>query len=204
MEFQLSSFKSWKMMLWKCCTQYASKENTAVATVWKKSVFIAIPKKGNAKQCSNYCKIALISHASKVMLKILQTRLEQHMNHELPDVQAAFRKGRGSRDQTTNIRWIIKKAKVFQKNIYFHFTDYSKACDSVDHNKLWKILKEMGIPDHLTCLLKNLCAGQDATVITGHGATSSIQFSCSVVSDCLCTPWTAAPQHFARCTLHIS
>ena len=119
---------------------------------WKRSVFIPIPKKDNAKECSNYCTIALISHASKVTLKILQTRLQQYMNHELPDVQAGFRKGRGTRDQIANIHWIIEKAREFQKNIYFCFLDYAKAFDCVDHNKLWKILKEMGIPDHLTCL----------------------------------------------------
>ena len=123
---------------------------------WKKSVFISIPKKGKDKECSNYRTIALISHASKVMLKILQARLQQYMNHELPDVQAGFRKGRGTRYQIANIRWIIKKAREFQKNIYFCFLDY----DCVDHNKLWKILKEMGIPDHLTCLLRNQYAGQ--------------------------------------------
>ena len=111
---------------------------------WKRSVFIPIPKKGNAKKCSNYCTIALISHANKVMLKILQTRLQQYMNCELPDVQAGFRKGRGTRDQIANICWIIKKAREFQKNIYFCFIDYAKAFDCVDHNKLWKILKRWG------------------------------------------------------------
>ena len=121
---------------------------------WKRSVFIPIPKKGNAKECSNHCTIALISHASKVMLKILQARLQQHMNCELPDVQAGFRKGRGTRGQTANIRWIIEKAREFQKNISVLLT--VKAFDCVDHNKLWKILKEMVLPDHLTCLLRNL------------------------------------------------
>ena len=111
------------------------------------SVFIPIPKKGNAKECSNYCTIVLISHAGKVMLKILQARLQQYVNRELPDVQASFRKGRGTRDQIANIRCIIKKAREFQKNIYFCFIDYAKAFDCVDHNKLWKILKDMGIPD---------------------------------------------------------
>ena len=123
---------------------------------WKRSVVIPIPKKGNAKECSNYRTIAFISHTRKVMLKILQTRLQQYMNHELPDVQAGFRKGRGTRGQIANICWITKKARVFQKNIYFCFIDYAKASDSVDHDKLWPILKEMGIPDHLTCLLRNL------------------------------------------------
>ena len=120
---------------------------------WKRLVFISIPKKGNAKECSNYCTIVLISHTSKVMLKILQARFQQYMNHELPDVQASFRKVRGTRDQIANICWIIKKAREFQKNIYFCFIDYAKAFDCVDQNTLWKILKEMGIPDHLTCLL---------------------------------------------------
>ena len=103
---------------------------------WKRSVFIPIPKKGNAKECLNYRTIALISHASKVMLKILQASLQQYMNHELPDVQAGFRKGKGTRDQIVNIRWIIENAREFQKNIYFCFIDYSKAFDCVDHNKL--------------------------------------------------------------------
>ena len=110
---------------------------------WKRPVFIPIPKKGNAKDCSNYRTVALISHASKVMLKILQARLQQYC--EIPDVQAGFRKGRGTRDQIANIHWIMEKATEFQKNIYFCSIDYAKAIDCVDHNKLWKILKEMGI-----------------------------------------------------------
>ena len=113
---------------------------------WKRSVFIPIPKKDNAKKCSNYCTIALISHTSKLMLKILQARLLQYVNCDLPDVQAGFRKGRGSRGQIANIHWIIEKAREFQKNIYLCFIDYAKAFDYMDHNKLWKILKEMGIP----------------------------------------------------------
>ena len=111
---------------------------------WKRSVSILVPKKGNAKECSNYCTIVLISHASKVMFKILQARLQQYMKQEVPDVQAGFRKGRGIRNQIANICWIIEKARAFQKNIYFCFIDYAKAFDCVDHNKLWKILKEMG------------------------------------------------------------
>ena len=111
-------------------------ENSALDKDWKMSVFIPIPKKGNAKECSNYCTIALISHASKEMLKILQARLQQYVNCELPDVQPGFRKGRRTRDQIANIYWIIKKAKEFQKNIYFRFIDYVKAFDCVDHNKL--------------------------------------------------------------------
>ena len=142
---------------------------------WERSVFIPTSKKGNAKECSNYCTIALISHTSKVMLKILQARLQQYLNRELPDVQAGFRKGRGTRDHIANIRWIIKKAREFQKNISFCCIDYAKAFDYMDHNKLWKILKEMGISDHLTCLLRNLYAGQEAAVRTGHGTTDWFQ-----------------------------
>ena len=115
----------------------------------------------NAKECSNYCTIALISHASKVMLKIFQARLQQYVNRELPDVQGGFREGKGTRDQIANIRWITEISREFQKNNYFCFIDHAKAFDCVDHNKLWKILKEMGIPDHLTCLLRNLYAGQE-------------------------------------------
>ena len=116
-----------------------------------------------------------MSHASKVMLRILQARLQQYVNCELPDVQAGFRKGRGTRDQIANIHWNIKKLRELQKNIYFCFIDYAKAFGSVDHNKLWKILQEMGIPDHLTRLLRNLYAGQEATVRTGHGTTDWFQ-----------------------------
>ena len=142
---------------------------------WKRSVFIPIPKKGNAKECSNYHTFAFISHASKVMVKILQARLQQYMNCKLPDVLAGFRKGRGTKDQIANICWIIKKAGEFQENIYFCFIDYAKAFDCVDHKKLWKILKEVGIPDHLTYLLRNLYTGQEATVRTGHGTTDWFQ-----------------------------
>ena len=134
-------------------------------------MFIPIPKKGNAKEFSNYGTIALISHASKVMLKILQARLQQYVNCKLPDVQAGFRKGRGTRDQIASVCWIMEKAREFQINIHFCFIDYAKAFDCVDHSKVWKILKEMGIPDHLTCLLRNLYAGQEAAVRTGHGTT---------------------------------
>ena len=133
----------------------ANLENSAVATGLEK-VFIPILKKGNAKECSNYCTTALISHARKVMLKILQARLQQCINPELLDVQSGFRKGRGTRDQTANIHWIIEKAREFKKSIYFCFIDYLKAFDCVVHNKLWKILKEMGIPDQVTYLLRNL------------------------------------------------
>ena len=151
----------------------AKLENSAVATGLEKVSFHANPYKGNAKECSNYHTVALMSHASKVMLRILQAGLQQYMNHELSDVQAGFRKGRGTRDQIANIRRIIEKAREFQKNICF--IDYAKAFDCVCHNKLWKILKEMGIPHHLTCLLRNLYAGQEATVRTGHGTTDWFQ-----------------------------
>ena len=153
---------------------------------WKRAVFIPIPKKSNAKECLNYHIIALISHASKVMLKILQARLQQYMNCELPDVQAGFRKGRGSRDQIANICWIIKEQESSRKNIYVSFIDHAKVFDCVDHNKLWKILKEMGIPDHLPCLLRNLYAGQEATVRTGHGTTDWFQIGKGcILSPCL-------------------
>ena len=152
---------------------------------WKTSVFILIPKKGNAKECSNYHTIVFISHASKVMLKILQGRLPQYMNRELPDVQIGFRKGRGTRNQITNIHWIIEKAREFHKNIYFCFTDYVKAFDCVDHNKLWKILKEMGTPDYLTCLLRNLYVGQEATVRSGHGTTYWFKIGKGVRQGCI-------------------
>ena len=153
----------------------ANLENSAVATGLERSVFIPILKKGNPKECSNNRSIAFFSHARKVMLKILQARLQQYVNCELPDVQVGFRKGRGTRDQVANIHWIIEKAREFQKNIYFCFIDYAKAFDCVDHNKLWKILKDMGLPEHLNCLLRNLYAGQEATVRTGHGPTDWFQ-----------------------------
>ena len=122
------------------------------------------------------------------MLKILQSRLQQYVNCELPDVQAGFRKGRGTRDQIANIRWIIKKAREFQKNIYFCFIDCAKALDYVDHNKLWNILKEMGIPDHLTYPLRNLYTSQEATVRTGHGTTNWFQIGKGVCQGCILSP----------------
>ena len=148
----------------------ANLESLAVATGLEK-----VRLYSNPKECSNYCTIALISPASKVILKILQARLQQYMDCELPDVHAGFRKGRGTRDQTANNHWIIKKAREFQKNIYFCFIDYAKAFGCVFHNKLWKIVKEMRILDHLTYLLRNLYAGQEATVRTGHGTTDWFQ-----------------------------
>jgi len=175
---------------------------------WKRSVFIPTPKKGNAKECSNYHTIALISHASKVMLQILQARLQQYVNHELPDVQAGFRKGRVTRHQIANIHWIIKKARGFQTNIYFCFIDYVKAFDCVDHNKLWKILMEMGIPDHLTCLWRNLYSGKEATVRTGHGTTQWFQnwkgvCQGSILSPCLFNLYAEYIMRNAGCSHHL-
>ena len=132
--------------------------------------------------------VAFNSHASKVVLKILQARFQQYMNHELPDVQAGFRKGRGARDQIANICWIIEKEREFQKNIYFCFIDYAKAFDCVAHNKLWKILQEMGIPDHVSCLLRNLYAGHTATVRTGHGTTNWFQTRKGECQGCVLSP----------------
>ena len=154
---------------------------------WKRSVFIPVPKKGNAKECSNYHTVVLVSHLSKVMLKILQASLQQYVNCELPDVQAGFRKGRGTRDQIANIQWSMEKARKFQKNIYFCFIDYAKAFDCVDLKKLWKILREMAISDHLTCLLRNLYAGQEATVRTGRG-TDWFQIGKGVRQGCVLSP----------------
>ena len=125
-------------------------------------------------------------HTSKVMLKILQARLQKHVNQEFPDVQVGSRKGRGTRDQIANIHWVIEKAREFQKNIYFGFIDYAKACE--DHNKLWKILEEMGIPDHLTCLLRNLYASQEATVRTGHGTMDWFQIGKGIHQGCILSP----------------
>ena len=155
------------------CIKEITNEN--LATGLEKVSFHSNPKE---RQCQRMFKLPNnCSHlnTSKVMLKILQARLQQYMNCELLDVQAGLRKGRGTRDQIANIRWIREKAKEFQKNIYFCFIDYAKAFDCVGHNKLWKILKEMGISDHLTCLLRNLYAGQEATVRTGHGTTDWFQ-----------------------------
>ena len=150
-------------MLLKCCTQYISKfgKFSSVQRTGKSQFFIPILKKGNAKQCSNY--------------QILHDRLQQKVKWELPDVKAGFRKGRGTRDQIATICWIIEKAREFQKNIYYCLIDYSKAFDCVDHNKLWKILKKMGIPDQLTCFLRNLYVGQEATVKTRPGKTDCFQ-----------------------------
>ena len=138
---------------------------------WKKSILIPVLKKVRTKDCANHRTVALILHATKVMLKIVHARRQYYANQEFPDVQAGFRKGKGTRDQIANICWIIEKAREFQKNIYVCFINYAKAFVFVDHDKLWKALTEMGIPDHLTCLLRNLYAGQEATIRTLYGTT---------------------------------
>ena len=156
---------------------------------WKRSIFILIPKKGNAKECSNCHTIALICHSSKIMLKILQVRLQRYMNWELPDVQTGFRKGRGTRDQIAKICWIIEKAREFHRNIQiFCFIDYAKAFDCVNHSKQWKILKEMEIPEHLTCLLRNQYAGQEEMVRTRHGTIERFQIGKEVRQGCVLSP----------------
>ena len=166
----------------------ANLENSAVATGLEKVSFHFNPKERQCQRMLSYHTIALISHASKVMLNILQARLQQYVNRELQGVQTGFRKGRGTRGQIANIRWIIEKAKEFQKNIYFCFTDYAKAFDCLDHHKLWNILQAIGIPDHLTWLLKNLYAGQEATVRTEHGATDWYQIGKGVCQSCILSP----------------
>ena len=154
--------------------------------VFEVLVFIPIPKKGNTKECSNYCTLTLISHASKVILKIPRS-LQQYVNRKLLDVQAGFRKDRRTRDHIANICRIIEKAREFQKNIQMCFIDYAKALNCVGHHKPWKILKEMGIPDHLTCLLRNLYAGQEVTVRTGH-ETNCFQIGKGVGQGCILLP----------------
>ena len=155
---------------------------------WKRSVFMPISKKGNAKEYSNYHTIALIPHASNIVLKILQAKLQQYMNWELLVVQAGFRKGRGTRDQIGNTHWIIEKAREFQKSIHFCFIDYTKAFYCMDHNKLWKILEEMGIPDHLICLLRNLYACQEATVRTKREKQTGSKLGKEYVKAVYCHP----------------
>ena len=164
----------------KCNSQSSSSARSSLEIL----VFIPIPKKGTGKECSNYRTITLTSHASKGMLKILQASLQQYVNWELPHVQAGFRKGRRTRDQIAYIYRLIEKAREFQKNIYFCFIDYINTFDCVDHNTLWKYLKEMGMPDHLTCLLRNLYADQKAIVRTRHGTTDWFQIGKGVHQGC--------------------
>ena len=162
----------------------ANLENSAVATGLEKVSFHSNPKERQCQRMLNYHKIVLISHASKVMLKILQARIQKYVNHELPDIQAGFRKGRGARDQIANICWIVEKAREFQKNICF--TDYAKAFDWITTN--WEILQEMGIPDYFTCLLRNLYEGQEATVRTGHETTDWFQIGKEYIKAVYCHP----------------
>ena len=162
----------------------ANMENSAVARGLEKISLHSNPKEGSAKECSNYHTIALISHASKVMIKILQGRLQKYVDRELPEVQAGFRRGRGTRDQMANMHWIIEKAREFQKNIYSCFIDYAKAFDCLDNSKLWQVLKEMGVPDHLICLLRNLYMGQEATVRPGYGTTDRFKIGKGVRQGC--------------------
>ena len=177
-------------MLWKCCIQYASKfgKLSSGHRTGKGQFSFQFQKKGNAKECSNYCTVALISHASKVTLKILQARLQQYVNRELPEVQASFRIGRGTRNQIANIWWIMEKAREFQRNFYFCFIDYAKAFDCVDHSKLWKILKEMGKSDDLGCFLRNLYASQKARVRTGHETMDWFKIGKGVHQGCILSP----------------
>ena len=163
-------------------------ENSAVATGLEKFSSHSSPKE---RQCQRMLKLlhnCTISHSSKVLFKILQARLQQYVNREITDVQSGFRKGRRTSDQIANICWIMEKAREFQKNLYFCFIDYAKGFDCVDYNKLWKILKEMGIPEHLTCLLRNLYAGQEATVRTGHGTADWFQIGKGVHQGCILSP----------------
>ena len=164
-------------------------ENSAVAPGLEKVRFHSNPKETQCQRMfkeSSNCAITLISHTSQVMLKILWVRLQQYVNRELPDVQAGLRK---AEEPEIKLPRVIEKAREFQKNIYFCFIDYVKAFDCVDHNKLWKILKEMRIPDHLTCLLRNLYAGQEATVRTGHGTTDWFQIGKGVLQGCILSPY---------------
>ena len=177
-------------MLWNCCTQYARKFGKfSSARGLEKVSFHSNPK---LRQCRRMLKLphncTHLTHY-KVMLKILQARLQQYMNCELSGVQAGFRKGRATRDKIANIHWIMEKAREFQKDIYFYFINCAKAFDRVDHNKLWKILQEMGIPDHLTCLQRNLYAGQGATVRPRHGTTDWFQIGKGVHQSCILSPW---------------
>ena len=177
------------MVLLKCYTQYVDKLGTpSMATGLEKVNFHSNPKKEQCQRMFKLPQIALILHAIKVILKILQGRLQQYVNHELSDIQPGFRKGRGTSDQIANICWILEKAREFQKNIYFCFIDYAKAFDCVDDNKLWTILQELGIPNHLTCLLRNLYVGQEAAVRTGHGTMDWFQIRKGVCQGCILSP----------------
>ena len=187
MELQLSYFKSWKMMLWKCCTQYASKfgKRSSGHRTGKGPFSFWYLRKAIPKNAQTTAQL----HSPYMLVKQCSKFSKPGFSNMWTDVQAGFRKCRGTRDQIANIHWIIEKAREFQRNIYFYFIDYVKALDCVDPNKLWKILKEMGIPDHLTCLLRNLYAGQEATVRTGHGKTDWFQIGKGVQQGCILSPW---------------
>ena len=176
------------MMLGKCCTQYPSKFGKLSSSHRTGKGQFSFQSQRRAMPKNVQTTTQLHSSHMLIMFKILQARLQQYVNRELPDVQAGFRKGRGTRGQIANIFWIIEKSREFQKNIYFCFIDYAKAFDCVDHNKLWKILKEMGIPDHLTYLLRNLYAGQEATIRTRQGTTDWFQIGKGVSQGCILSP----------------
>ena len=176
-------------MLWKCCIPYASKFRKLSHD--HRTGKVSFHSNSKERQCQRMFKLpynCTHSHASKIILIFFQARLQQYMNWELPDVQAVSRKCKGTRDQIVNIHWIIEKEREFQKNIYFCFIDYAKAFDCVDHSELWKILKDMGIPDNLTCFLRNLYAGQEATVRTGHGTMDRFQIGEGVPQGCILSP----------------
>ena len=187
MEFRLSYFKSWKMMLWKCCTQYVSKFGKLSSNhrTGKHQFSFQSQRKTMPKNVQTIIQLHSFHMLKKVMFKILQGKLYQYINQELLDVQVGVRKGWGDTDQIVNIHWITKKVREFQKNTYFCFTDDTKASDCVDHNKLWKILNVIGIPDHLTCLFRNLYAGQETTVRTGHGSTEWFQTGKRIKQGCV-------------------
>ena len=170
----------------------ANLENSAVATGLEKVSYHSFPfqsqRKAMPKNAQTTAQLHSYHMVAKLMLKILQVRLQQYVNHELPDVQPGFIKGRGTRDQISNILWIMEKAREFQKNISFCFIDYTKAFDYVDHSKVWKILREIGIPDHLTCFLQTLYAGQEATIRTGHGTTDWFKIGKGVHQGCILSP----------------
>ena len=189
MEFQLNYFKSWNMRLWKCCPWYISKfgKLSSDHRTEKRQFSFQSQRKAMLKNVQTTAQVHS-SHTTKLMLKMLQVSLQQYMNQELPDVQAGFGEGRGTRDQIANILWIIEKTRELQKKIYFCFIDYAKAFDCENHNKPWRILKEMEIPDHLTCLLWNLHASQEATVRTGHRITNCSKLGREYVKAVYCHP----------------
>ena len=189
-------------MLLKCCTQYVRKFAKLISghRTGERSIFISIPTKDNVKECFNYCATAPISNASKVMLKILQARLQQYLSQELPDVQAGFQRGIGIRDQITNIHWILEKASEFQRNIYFCVFDYTKTFDYVDHNKLWEILKEMRVPDHLTCLWRNLYPDQEVTELDMEQWTGS-KLGKEYIKAVYCHPTYLTPLQSISCEM---